>query len=109
MEKDVSHIDSSIRVSRIVFANDTKGHQDWPKETIDKDIESIANFSIINFPKSDKSLQERSSIYNSSCLTSVSTILNGKTYYSYRDFLIRQDNMKTSLVKFLTQTENEKN
>lgn len=102
-------IDSLVRVERIVRQNDTIAHPDWPKDNIDKEIESMANFSIIDFSKSYKSLQERSHAYNSSSLTSVSGILKGKTYYSYNDFTYRKNDMQTVLTKFLTQSESEKN
>lgn len=105
---DESKIESLIKVERIVRQSDTAAHPDWPKETIDKDIENMANFSIIDFPKSYKSLQERSYSYNSSSLSSVSGILRGKTYYSYHDFIVRKNDMQTILSNFLIQSESEK-
>ena len=105
---DDSNIKSVIKVERIVRQNDTAAHPDWPEETIDKDIESMANFSIIDFPKSYKSLQERSYAYNSSSLISVSKILMGKTYYSYKDFIARKNDMQNVLSKFLKQSVSEK-
>ena len=101
-------IDSFLKVERIVRQNDTLAHSDWPNSTLGQDIENMANFSIIDFPKSYKSLFERSSLYNSSNLNSVSSILKGKTHYSYADFIDRKNNMQTILSKFLIQSESEK-
>ena len=101
-------IDSFLKVERIVRQNDTLAHTDWPNSTLGQDIENMANFSIIDFPKSYKSLFERSSLYNSSNLNSVSSILKGKTHYSYTDFIDRKNKMQTILSKFLIQSESEK-
>lgn len=103
-----SEIGSFLKVERIVRQNDFSAHSDWPADTIGQDIENMANFSIINFPKSYKSLFERSLLYNSSTLDSVSSILKGKTYYSYTDFNERKNNMQKTLSKFLIQSEGEK-
>ena len=101
---NTTEIDSFLKVERIVRQNDS----DWPVDTMGQDIENMANFSIIDFPKSYKSLFERSILYNSSTLNSVSSILRGKTYYSYTDFNNRKNNMQTVLSKFLIQPECEK-
>lgn len=103
-----SEIGSFLKVERIVRQNDSSAHSDWPADTIGQDIENMANFSIIDFPKSYKSLFERSLLYNSSTLDSVSSILKGKTYYSYTDFNERKNNMQKTLSKFLIQSEGEK-
>lgn len=103
-----SEIGSFLKVERIVRQNDSSAHSDWPADTIGQDIENMANFSIIDFPKSYKSLFERSISYNSSTLDSVSSILKGKTYYSYTDFNERKNNMQKTLSKFLIQSEGEK-
>ena len=103
-----SEIGSFLKVERIVRQNDSSAHSDWPADTIGQDIENMANFSIIDFPKSYKSLFERSLLYNSSTLDSVSIILKGKTYYSYTDFNERKNNMQKTLSKFLIQSEGEK-
>lgn len=103
-----SEIGSFLKVERIVRQNDFSAHSDWPADTIGQDIENMANFSIIDFPKSYKSLFERSLLYNSSTLDSVSSILKGKTYYSYTDFNGRKNNMQKTLSKFLIQSEGEK-
>lgn len=103
-----SEIGSFLKVERIVRQNDFSAHSDWPADTIGQDIENMANFSIIDFPKSYKSLFERSLLYNSSTLDSVSSILKGKTYYSYTDFNERKNNMQKTLSKFLIQSEGEK-
>lgn len=103
-----SEIGSFLKVERIVRQNDFSAHSDWPADTIGQDIENMANFSIIDFPKSYKSLFERSLLYNSSTLDSVSSILKGKTYYSYTDFNERKNNMQKTLFKFLIQSEGEK-
>lgn len=103
-----SEIGSFLKVERIVRQNDFSAHSDWPANTIGQDIENMANFSIIDFPKSYKSLFERSLLYNSSTLDSVSSILKGKTYYSYTDFNERKNNMQKTLSKFLIQSEGEK-
>ena len=103
-----SKIESFLKVERIVRQNDTLAHSDWPNNTLGKDIEDMANFSIIDFPKSYKSLFERSSLYNLSNLNSVSSILKGKTHYSYADFSDRKNNMQTTLSKYLIQSECEK-
>lgn len=103
-----SEIGSFLKVERIVRQNDFLAHSDWPADTIGQDIENMANFSIIDFPKSYKSLFERSLLYNSSTLDSVSSILKGKTYYSYTDFNERKNNMQKTLSKFLIQSEGEK-
>ena len=103
-----SEIGSFLKVERIVRQNDFSAHSDWPADTIGQDIENMANFSIIDFPKSYKSLFERSLLYNSSTLDSVSIILKGKTYYSYTDFNERKNNMQKTLSKFLIQSEGEK-
>ena len=105
---ETAEIDSLLKVERIVRQNDSLAHSDWPDKTLDQDIENMANFSIIDFPKSYKSLHERSLLYNSSTLDSVSSILKGKTYYSYTDFNERKNNMQTTLSKFLIQSEGEK-
>lgn len=102
-----SEIGSFLKVERIVRQNDFLAHSDWPADTIGQDIENMANFSIIDFPKSYKSLFERSLLYNSSTLDSVSSILKGKTYYSYTDFNERKNNMQKTLSKFLIQSEGE--
>lgn len=101
-------IDSVIKVERIVRQNDTISHTDWPNKSFNQDIEDMANFSIIDFPKTYKSLLERSDEYNSSNLNSVSMILKGKTYYSYSDFLNRKYDMEITLSNFLIQSESEK-
>lgn len=103
-----SEIGSFLKVERIVRQNDFSAHSDWPADTIGQDIENMANFSIIDFPKSYKSLFERSLLYNSSTIDSVSSILKGKTYYSYTDFNERKNNMQKTLSKFLIQSEGEK-
>lgn len=103
-----SEIGSFLKVERIVRQNDSSAHSDWPADTIGQDIENMANFSIIDFPKSYKSLFERSLLYNSSTIDSVSSILKGKTYYSYTDFNERKNNMQKTLSKFLIQSEGEK-
>lgn len=103
-----SEIDSFLKVERIVRQNDSSAHSDWPADTIGQDIENMANFSIIDFPKSYKSLFERSLLYNSSTLDSISSILKGKTYYSYTNFNERKNNMQKTLSKFLIQSEGEK-
>ena len=103
-----SEIGSFLKVERIVRQNDSSAHSDWPADTIGQDIENMANFSIIDFPKSYKSLFERSLLYNSSTLDSVSSILKGKTYYSYTDFNERKNNMQKTLSKFLIRSEGEK-
>ena len=105
---NTTEIDSFLKVERIVRQNDSSAHSDWPVDTMGQDIENMANFSIIDFPKSYKSLFERSILYNSSTLNSVSSILRGKTYYSYTDFNNRKNNMQTVLSKFLIQPECEK-
>ena len=105
---NTTEIDSFLKVERIVRQNDSSAHSDWPADTIGQDIENMANFSIIDFPKSYKSLFERSLLYNSSTLDSVSSILKGKTYYSYTDFNERKNNMQKTLSKFLIQSEGEK-
>lgn len=105
---NTTEIDSFLKVERIVRQNDSSAHFDWPADTIGQDIENMANFSIIDFPKSYKSLSERSLLYNSSTLDSVSSILKGKTYYSYTDFKERKNNMQKTLSKFLIQSEGEK-
>ena len=105
---NATEIDSFLKVERIVRQNDSSAHSDWPVDTMGQDIENMANFSIIDFPKSYKSLFERSILYNSSTLNSVSSILRGKTYYSYTDFNNRKNNMQTVLSKFLIQPECEK-
>lgn len=105
---ETAEIDSLLKVERIVRQNDSLAHSDWPDKTLDQDIENMANFSIIDFPKSYKSLHERSLLYNSSTLDSVSSILKGKTYYSYTDFNERKNNMQTTLSKFLIPSEGEK-
>ena len=105
---NTTEIDSFLKVERIVRQNDSSAYSDWPVDTMGQDIENMANFSIIDFPKSYKSLFERSILYNSSTLNSVSSILRGKTYYSYTDFNNRKNNMQTVLSKFLIQPECEK-
>ena len=105
---NTTEIDSFLKVERIVRQHDSSAHSDWPVDTMGQDIENMANFSIIDFPKSYKSLFERSILYNSSTLNSVSSILRGKTYYSYTDFNNRKNNMQTVLSKFLIQPECEK-
>ena len=105
---NTTEIDSFLKVERIVRQNDSSAHSDWPVDTMGQDIENMANFSIIDFPKCYKSLFERSILYNSSTLNSVSSILRGKTYYSYTDFNNRKNNMQTVLSKFLIQPECEK-
>ena len=94
-----------LNVERIVRQSDTTAHWDWPNETIKYDIEDMANFSIIDFPKTYKSLSERSLLYNSSSLNSVAKILRGKTYYSYNDFLYRKKDMREILSSFLKSTK----
>lgn len=88
------------KVERIVRQNDTLSHSDWPEDKLTDDIENMANFSIIDFPKTYKLLSERSCAYNSSHLNSVSSILNGKSNYSYSDFLTRKKNMQNILSQF---------
>jgi uncharacterized protein with ParB-like and HNH nuclease domain len=105
---NTTEIDSFLKVERIVRQNDLSAHSDWPADTIGQDIENMANFSIIDFPKSYKSLSERSFSYNSSTLASVSSILKNKRYYSYTDFNERKNNMQKTLSKFLIQSEGEK-
>ena len=56
------------KVERIVRQNDTLSHSDWPEDKLTDDIENMANFSIIDFPKTYKLLSERSCAYNSSHL-----------------------------------------
>lgn len=94
-----------LNVERIVRQSDTTAHWDWPNETIKYDIEDMANFSIIDFPKTYKSLSERSLLYNSSSLNSVAKILRGKTYYSYNDFLYRKKDMREILSSFFKSTK----
>lgn len=94
-----------LNVERIVRQSDTTTHWDWPNETIKYDIEDMANFSIIDFPKTYKSLSERSLLYNSSSLNSVAKILRGKTYYSYNDFLYRKKDMREILSSFFKSTK----
>ena len=88
------------KVERIVRQNDTLSHSDWPEDKLADDLENMANFSIIDFPKTYKLLSERSYAYNSSQLNSVSSILNGKSNYSYSDFLTRKKNMQNILSQF---------
>ena len=95
----------TLNVERIVRQSDTTAHWDWPNETIKYDIEDMANFSIIDFPKTYKSLSERSLLYNSSSLNSVAKILRGKTYYSYNDFLYRKKDMREILSSFFKSTK----
>ena len=94
-----------LNVERIVRQSDTTAHWDCPNETIKYDIEDMANFFIIDFPKTYKSLSERSLLYNSSSLNSVAKILRGKTYYSYNDFLHRKKDMREILSSFFKSTK----
>ena len=91
----------NIAVERIARQNDNMSHSDWPQDSIAVDIEDMANFSIIDFPKTYKSLSERSQSFNSSSLSSVSNILGGKNSYSYKDFLSRKKDMQQTLADFL--------
>lgn len=102
---DSFKIMSTLNVERIVRQSDMAAHRDWPNETIKCDIENMANFSIIDFPKTYKSLLDRSHLYNSSNLNSVAKILGGKVYYSYNDFLIRKENMQEILSIFFKSTK----
>ena len=97
-----SKVYPNLNVERIVRSNDNAAHSSWPQDSFIEDIENMANFSIIDFPKTYKSLMDRSHAYNSSSLTSVSKILGHKTYYAYDDFINRKENMKTTLSVFLT-------
>lgn len=97
----------SINVDRIVRQNDIISHLDWPKNSLSEDIENMANFSIIDFPKTYKSLLDRSQFFNSSSLKSVSSILGGCSVYSYSSFLQRKEDMKTTLVTFLNSKLSE--
>ena len=48
---NTTEIDSFLKVERIVRQNDSSAHSDWPVDTMGQDIENMANFSIIDFPK----------------------------------------------------------
>ena len=102
-----SDLDSSqqlrteFEVERIVSRKDVSSLQDWPKETLDEDLENMANFSIIDFPKSYRPIVERSNNYNSSALSSVQGILKGGNRYSYSSFKDRESIMKQTLIKYL--------
>ncbi|MEY8685644.1 DUF262 domain-containing protein [Bacteroides sp. AN502(2024)] len=95
-------LSGSLNIERIAKQNDMPSHIDWPTNTLSDDLESMANFSIIDFPKTYKSLLERSSSFNSSSLSSVACILGGKNYYSYADFLSRKEDMQATISAFLS-------
>lgn len=92
---------TEFEVERIVSKKDKPAMIDWPKDTQEEDLESIANFSIIDFPKNYKPLNERSKNYNSSSLNSIKNILKGENIYSYCCFKERENIMKNILTKFL--------
>lgn len=101
-EENWDHIKlGNIEVERIARQNDTMSHLDWPQDSMSYDIENMANFSIVDFPKTYKSLLERSRLFNSSALSSISNILGGKSNYSYKDFLARKKDMQLTLSSFL--------
>ena len=89
-------------VERIVRQNDTTAHINWPSDKFPIDVEDMANFSLIDFPKTYKLLSERSLQYNLSSLKSIKCILNNKNYYAYDDFIKRKNDMEDKLSKFLT-------
>lgn len=95
-----SKLSHTINVERIVRPNDIAAHPNWPNETLAYDTENIANFTIIDFPKTYKLLSDRSKLYNSSSYSSIANILQGKTYYSYDAFIYRKENMYNILSIF---------
>lgn len=106
-EKNLSseYMRTEFKVERIVQPKDSPylDQNDWPKDSREKDMQDMANYTITDFPKSNKILIDRSSSFNSSRLTSVSEILNGNDFYEYRDFIFRKDKMRKVLSEFFLQ------
>lgn len=94
---------TEFEVERIVSRKDISSLLDWPKENLDDDLENMANFSIIDFPKSYRPIVDRSSNYNSSALSSVQGILKGGKTYPYSSFKERESMMKETLTNYLFQ------
>lgn len=85
---------------RIASASDKNAIYDWPKDNLKVYLKSMANYSIVDFPITNNSLEEKAWDYNNSSLSSVSGLLNGKSYYSFADFKQRENDMIRVLTNF---------
>lgn len=103
---DSQQMRTEFDVERIVSKKDAVSLEDWPKDRLEEDLENMANFSIIDFPRSYKPLTERSDRYNSSGLPSVRSILDGKDKYAYSRFKEREFSMKQTLTSYLFDEKN---
>lgn len=98
---DSQQMRTEFDVERIVSKKDAASLEDWPKDSLEQDLESLANFSIIDFPRSYRPFAERSDRYNSSGLTSVRSILKGADSYPYSRFKEREATMRQALITYL--------